>query len=69
MHELIEGLEGVVVADDFLIHGSDKQTHKANLHAFLQRCEERNVVLNFEKMRIGCKKVPFIRHVVTDSGL
>ena len=66
MHKLIEGLEGVeVVADDFLIHGSDKQTHKANLHAFLQRCKERNVVLNFEKIRIGCKKVPFIEHVAT----
>ena len=70
MHELIVGLEGVeVIADDFLIYGSDEQTHGANLHAFLKRCVERNVVLNFDKMKLARSEVPFIGHVATDSGL
>ena len=70
MHGLIVDLEGVeVIADDFLIYGSDKQSHDANLQAFLKRCVERNVVLNFDKMKLACREVPFIGHVATDSGL
>ena len=59
MHELIEGLKGVeVIADDFIILGvgetieSAQKNHDENLHAFLERCEERNLHLNIEKVQL-----------------
>ena len=65
MHELI-GLEGVeVVADDFLVHGIDAKTYNMYLHAFLRRCEKRNVVLSDKKLKSSLSKVPFIGHMAT----
>ncbi len=70
MHELVEGLQGVeVVADDFLVHGIDVRTHDANLHAFLQRCEERDVVLSSNKLQLRRSEVPFIGHLATADGI
>ena len=70
MHKLIEGLNGTeVIADDFLIFGSDVREHDANLQSFLKRCAEKNVVLNFDKLQLRRDKVPFIGHVATAEGL
>ena len=72
MHELIEGLDGVeVIADDFLVVGFGEtaeeatQNHDKNLMKFVQRCEERGVVLNIAKLQLRQKEVPFIGHVTT----
>ena len=76
MHELIEGLRGTeVVADDFLTvgygetHEEAVRDHDANLLAFLQRCEERGIVLNSNKLRLRQTEVPYIGHLTTDQGL
>ena len=76
MHELIEGLNGVeVIADDFVTvgFGDTLETaildHDQNLKAFLQRCEERKVRLNAEKLQLRKQEVPFIGHVATGEGL
>ena len=76
MHELIEGLNGIeVVADDFIAVGygdtyeEASQNHDRCLLAFLRRCEERNVRLNPEKVKLRQTKVLFIGHVATDKGL
>ena len=76
MHEVIEGLEGVeVVADDFVTVGfGDTEeeaiaNHDQNLKAFLQRCEERNLKLNYAKLKLRQQEVPFIGHVATAEGL
>ena len=76
MHELIEGLHGVeVVADDFVTVGFGEtvetatQSHDQNLRVFLQRCAERGVKLNPEKVQLRLHKVPFIGHIATDRGL
>ena len=70
MHKLIEGLNGTeVIADDFLIFRSDVREHDTNLHAFLKRCEERNVMLNFGKLQLYQDNVLFIEHVATAEGL
>ena len=59
MHELIEGLNGVeVIADDFVVveYGNSlraaSKDHDKNLSAFLQRCEERGIRLNSDKLRL-----------------
>ena len=75
-HELIEGLRGVeVIADDFVVIGygeswqSAIKDHDRNLLSFLQRCDERGVRLNSEKLQLTMKEVPFIGHVATGEGL
>ena len=58
MDELIEGLHGMeVVADDFAAVGFGETLeeatldHDKNLKAFLERCEEKNIKLNAEKLK------------------
>ena len=76
MHQMIEGLQGVeVVADDFVTVGFGEtlevatHNHDQNIRAFLQRCVERGVKLNAEKVQLRLSKVPFIGHIATDQGL
>ena len=76
MHELIEGLPGVeVVADDFVAIGFGNTQeeamldHDKNLAGLLQRCEQRNVRLNADKIKFRMHEVPFIGHVATKDGL
>ena len=76
MHELIEGLKGIeVVADDFIVVGyvdtmeEANRNHDNTLMAFLERCRERNVKLNIDKLTLREREVPFIGHVATDKGL
>ena len=76
MHELIEGLHGVeVVADDFVAIGFGStqeeaiRDHDKNLAGLLQRCEQRNIHLNPDKIKFRMNEVPFIGHVATKDGL
>ena len=76
MQELIEGLMGIeVVADDFIAVGHGEtfeeatKDHDKTLLEFLKRCEERNVRLNPEKLKLRQSQVLFIGHVATDQGL
>ena len=76
MHEVIEGLQGVeVVADDFVVVGFGDTLkvatvdHDQNLDAFLQRCQEKNLRLNENKIKLRMQEVPFIGHVATADGL
>ena len=75
MHELIEGLMGIeVVADDFIAVGHGEtfeeatKDHDKMLLEFLKRCEERNVRLNPEKLKLRQSQVLFIGHMATDQG-
>ena len=76
MHELIEGLMGIeVVADYFIAIGYGEtfeeatKDHDKILLEFLKQCEERNVCLNPEKLKLRQSQVLFIGHVATDQGL
>ena len=70
----LEGLEGIYkVADDILITGRGKckeeavKNHDANLLKLLDRCRERNLKLNREKLQLKCNETPFIGHVLTSE--
>ncbi|XP_022780597.1 uncharacterized protein K02A2.6-like [Stylophora pistillata] len=70
MHELIEGLNEVeVIVDDFVVVGygdsleAASKDHDKSLLAFLQRCEERGIHLNSDKLKLRMREVPFIGHV------
>ena len=76
MHEVIEGLVQVeVVADDFVVVGRGinleeaTRDHDQKLIAFLQRCEERGLKLNSEKLTLRQTEVAFIGHVASGDGL
>ena len=76
MHEAIEGLQGVdVIADDFLVCGFGDtvdeavKNHDQNLTAFLQRCRELNLTLNFQKIKLRLSRVPFMGHLLSADGV
>ena len=76
MHETIEGLDGIeVVADDFLVIGCGENdsealaSHDQNLIRFLERCQEKNLVINADKLHLRQTSVPFIGHVTSKDGL
>jgi len=75
MHQLLEGLHGVLGADDFCVVGYGETDEEAaadyyrNIRAFLTRCTECNVKLNGSKFQLRQAKVPFIGHVASNRGL
>ena len=73
MHELIEGLQGIDVVADVVGYGNTVDEanvdHDKRPHSFLQRCEDRGVKLNVDKLKVRQEEVRFIRHVATSDGL
>ena len=43
--------------------------HDKNLLAFLNRCEQHDLHLNHDKLRLRQSEVPFIGHIATDKGV
>ncbi|XP_068189175.1 ribonucleoside-diphosphate reductase subunit M2 B isoform X1 [Antennarius striatus] len=74
MHAL-EGVPGVYVIADVLVTGEGATQEEANkdhdrkLGLFLNRCREKNIKLNFEKLRLRQRAVPYIGHLLTAEGL
>ena len=64
-----------MIADDFVVFGfgntqaESTGNHYKNLEAFLRRCEELNIRVNAEKVRLRMTKVPVIGHIATADGL
>ena len=43
--------------------------HDAKLRALMQRCREKGIKLNKEKLKLRCKEVPFMGHIISANGL
>ena len=76
MHTFIEGLAGCEVVDDDLLivgHGTTmteaEKDHNQNLLSLLERCRQKNLRLNWEKLKLCQTEVSFIGHVATSQGL
>ena len=76
LNQAIEGLEGVLnIADDILIYGVGETEaiasadHDRKLRALLERCQNRGMVLNQDKLKLRVKRVKFMGHVLTANGL
>lgn len=70
------GLPGIkVIADDILVFGSGKtddeanQDHDRNLRALMERCKEKDLKLNPDKIQLRLKEVSYMGHRVTADGL
>jgi len=76
MHSALSGLKGVFcIADDVLITGSGATVaeatldHNQNLHAFFERCCNKGLKLNIDKLQLNCDKLTFCEHELTCTGV
>jgi len=68
--EALDGLEGVLcVADDVIIHGKDVEQHDQRYNQMLERCQEKGIKLNADKLQLRTNKVDFMGHTVSENGL
>lgn len=72
----MDGLSGLLdVHDDMVVYGvddTDEQAdadHDRNLEKFLQRCREKGIKLNKQKLKLKCTEFPYLGHLVTKEGL
>ncbi len=63
------------VADDVLVTGKGTnyaeamKNHDDNMIALLNRCQERKLKLNADKLCFKCDNIPFIGHLLTPEGI
>ena len=76
VNQALEGLEGILdITDDILIYGVGKdlkeatEDHDRHLKALLQRCRERGMALNKDKLKLRRQEVAFMGHLFTNNGL
>ena len=74
--QALEGLVGVAcIADDILIYGvgdtleEATQDHDKNLTSLLERCKEKSIWLNKEKVALRVQQLDFMGHQLTAQGL
>ena len=58
-----------VFMDDFSVYGIDFNSCLTNLSKVLQRCEEVNLVLNWEKCQFMAQEWVVLGHVITTRGI
>ena len=76
MAEALSGLRGIFqIADDILCTGSGdtreeaERDHDSNLIALLNRCREKGIKLNRQKLKLHRTSVAFMGHELTNNGL
>ena len=70
LNEALEGLDGTcTIANDIIIAGQGEtekkalQDNKSKRQKVIDRCEERNVILNADKIVVGLKEIAFHGHL------
>jgi hypothetical protein len=70
MDECLEGLDGcAVIVDDIIIWGHTKEEHDKNLRNVLQRCRQKGIRLNKDKLEVGISEVRYFGHIISSEGL
>ena len=64
IEEIIE-----VFMDDFSVYGKTFDDCLENLDKVLQRCEEKHLVLNWEKYHFMVRERIVLRHLVSERGI
>nr|GEX71000.1 reverse transcriptase domain-containing protein [Tanacetum cinerariifolium] len=67
-HDMIEKTMEVFM-DDFLVFGDSFSSCLTNLDKMLKRCENTNLVLNWEKCHFMCKEGIVLVHKISKSGI
>ena len=58
-----------IVADDLIIAAENSDEHDKILHQVLQRAEDRNIKINFDKLNLRTKEVKYLGTIVTPDGI
>ena len=58
-----------VYMDDIIVYGGDFEECLTNLEAILQRCIEKNLVLNWEKCHFMVNQGIVLRHIISSRGI
>ncbi|GJX41450.1 reverse transcriptase domain-containing protein [Tanacetum coccineum] len=58
-----------VFMDDFLVFGDSFDSCLSNLEKMLKRCEDTNLVLNWEKCHFMCKEGIMLGHKISKAGI
>jgi hypothetical protein len=76
LDECLEGLENVeVIADDIIIYGTGDtmeeamDSHDRALRSLLERCRERGLKLNKNKLKFKLASVAYMGHILSANGL
>nr|GEY96022.1 transposon Ty3-I Gag-Pol polyprotein [Tanacetum cinerariifolium] len=67
-HDMIEKTMEVFM-DDFSVFGDSFSSCLTNLDKMLNRCEETNLVLNWEKCHFTCRECIVLGHKISKSGI
>ncbi|GJW62931.1 reverse transcriptase domain-containing protein [Tanacetum coccineum] len=67
-HDMIEKTMKVFM-DDFLVFGDSFDSCLSNLEKMLKRCEDTNLVLNWEKCHFMCREGIVLWHKISKSGI
>nr|GFC10143.1 reverse transcriptase domain-containing protein [Tanacetum cinerariifolium] len=67
-HDMIEKTMEVFM-DDFLVFGDSFSSCLTNLDKMLNRCEETNLVSNWEKCHFMCREGIVLGHKISKSGI
>ncbi|GJR53621.1 reverse transcriptase domain-containing protein, partial [Tanacetum coccineum] len=67
-HDMIEKMMEVFM-DDFSVFGDSFDSCLSNLERMLKRCEDTNLVLNWEKCHFMCKEGIVLGHKISKSGI
>ncbi|GKG21080.1 reverse transcriptase domain-containing protein [Tanacetum coccineum] len=59
----------VIFIDDFLVFGDSFSSCLSHLDKMLQRCEDTNLVLNWEKCHLMVKEGIVLGHKISKSGI
>jgi hypothetical protein len=66
--DLIEKVMEVFI-DDFSIYGKTFEDCLTNLHKVLRRCQEADLVLNWEKCHLMVREGIILRHKISEKGV
>ena len=58
-----------IVADDLIIAAENIEEHEKTLHQVLQRAEDLNIKLNFNKLQLRMTEVKYLGTIVTPDGI
>ncbi|GJT56178.1 reverse transcriptase domain-containing protein [Tanacetum coccineum] len=67
-HDMIEKTKEVFM-DDFSVFGNSFDSCLSNLEKMLKRCEDTNLVLNWEKCHFMCKEGIVLGHKISKAGI
>ena len=69
VEELFKDVPCMLIVDDILVWGSDEQHHDRKLKKVLDRCSEIGMKLNPKKCQFKVTKVPYVGHILSDTGV